>query len=116
MHRNSFADRDGPSGCVRGLPIGYKKVPKMTFFGHKRVLWLQSDETVWNKGGTSQGTSGVVPRNSFVGHRGPSRGIKGHTKGPMRPKRPFLAISGSGGYNLVEQCGIMVEQVIAHPW
>ena len=90
LHRNSFADRDGPSGGVRGLPIGYKKVPKMTFFGHKRVLWLQSDETVWNKGGTSQGTSGVVLRNSFVGHRGPSRGIKGHTKGPKRPKTFFF--------------------------
>ena len=52
-------------------------MPKMTFLGHKRVLWLQSDETVWNKGGKSQGTSGVVLRNSFVGHRGPSRCIKG---------------------------------------
>ena len=75
---------------VRGPPIGYTKLPKMTFLGHKRVLWLQSDETVWNKGGTSQGTSGVVLRNSFVGHRGPSRGIKGHTKGPKRPKTFFF--------------------------
>ena len=80
----------GPSRGVRGPPIGYTKVPKMTFLGHKRVLWLQSDKTVWNKGGTSQGTSGVVLRNSFVGHRGPSRGIKGHIKGPMRSKTSFF--------------------------
>ena len=116
MHWNSFAVPDGPSGGVRGPPIGYTKVPKKTFLGHKRVLWLKSGETVWNKGGTSQGTSGVVLFNSFVGHRGSSRGIKGHTKGPMRPKTFFLAISWSGGSNLVEQCGIRVEQVPAHPW
>ena len=91
MHQNSFADRDGPSGGVRGPPIGYTKVPKMTFLGHhERVLWLQSGETVWNKGGTSQGTTGVVLCNSFVGQRGPSRGIKGHIKGPMRSKTSFF--------------------------
>ena len=76
MHRNNFADWDGPSGGVRGPPIGYIKVPKMTFLGHKRVLWLQSGETVGNKGRTSQDTSGVVLCNSFVGQRRPSRGIK----------------------------------------
>ena len=65
--------------------------PKMTFMGHKQVLWLQYGETVWNKGdGTSQGTTGVVLCNSFVGQRGPSRGIKGHIKGPMRSKTSFF--------------------------
>ena len=89
----------------------------MTFMGHKQVLWLQYGETVWNKGdGTSQGTTGVVLCNSFVGQRGPSRSIKGHIKGPMRSKTSFLAISGSSGSNLVEQCGIRVEEVIEHPW
>ena len=63
----------------------------MTFMGHKQVLWLQYGETVWNKGdGTSKGTTGVVLCNSFVGQRGPSRGLKGHTKGPMRPKTSFF--------------------------
>ena len=112
MHWNSFADCDGPSGGVRGSPIGNTKVPKMTFLGHKGPCGYN----LVKQFGTSQGKSGVMLCNSFVGQRGPSRGLKGHTKGPMRPKRPFLAISGSGGYNLVEQCGIMVEQVIAHPW
>ena len=51
----------------------------MTFMGHKQVLWLQYGEIVWNMGdGTSQGTTVVVICNSFVGQRGPSRGIKGH--------------------------------------
>ena len=90
MHWNSFADYDGPSGGVRGSLIGNTKVPKMTFLGHKRVLRLKSGETVWNKGGTSQGTSIVVLCNSFVGQRGPSRGIKGHIKGPMRSKTSFF--------------------------
>ena len=54
-------------------------------------MWLQSGETVWNKGdGTSKGTTGVVLCNSFVGQRGPSRGIKGHIKGPMRSKTSFF--------------------------
>ena len=65
--------------------------PKMTCMGHMQVLWLQYGETVWNKGdGTSQGTTGVVLCNSFVGQRGPSRGIKGHIKGPMRSKTSFF--------------------------
>ena len=44
-------------------------------------------------------------------------GHPGASKGTSRgQKRPFLAISGSGGSDLVEQCGIRVEEVIAHPW
>ena len=63
----------------------------MTFMGHKQVLWLQYGEIVWNMGdGTSQGTTVVVICNSFVGQRGPSRGIKGHIKGPMRSKTSFF--------------------------
>ena len=49
--------------------------------------------------------------------------IGGHqeaSKGTQRvqwgQKRSFLAICWSGGSNLVEQCGIRVEQVPAHPW
>ena len=40
------------------------------FFGHKRVWWLQSGGTVWNKCGISHGTSGVMHWNRFWGNGG----------------------------------------------
>ena len=95
--------------------LDYQRAPKNDLNGHMQVLWLQYGETVWNKGdGTSQGTTGVVLCNSFVGQRGPSRGIKGHTKGPMRPKMFFFGHKWVCRFHTVEQYGIRVEQVIAH--
>ena len=82
MHRNSFADRDGPSGGVRGLPIGYTKVPKMTFLGHKRVLWLQSGETVWNKSGQIRGDA----LQQFCGSQGATQGRQRAHKGSNEAK------------------------------
>ena len=69
MHWNSFAGQGEPSGGARGPPKG-PKGQKTAFVGHKQVWWLQTDRTVWNKGGTSQGTSPVMHWNSFAGQGG----------------------------------------------
>ena len=89
MHWNSFAGQGGPSGCAKG-PLKDPKRPKTAFLGHKQVWWLQTGGTVWNKGGTSQGTSPVMHWNSFAGQGGPSGCAKGPLKDPKRPKTAFL--------------------------
>ena len=66
--------------CQRAL-----KASKTAFFGHKRIWSLQTGGTVWNKGGTSQGTSTVMHWNSFGGQGGPY----GCARGP--PKRSKTA-------------------------
>ena len=57
--------------CQRAAKQGPKQ-PKTAFFGHKRIWWFQTGGTVWNKGGTSQGTSLVMHWNRFGGQGGPS--------------------------------------------
>ena len=101
--------------CQRAAKQGPKQ-PKTAFFGQKRIWWFQTGGTVWNKGGTSQGTSPVMHWNRFSGQGGPSgcaRGLPNRVQNSQ--KRPFWAISGSGGSKLVEQSETRVEQVRAHP-
>ena len=76
-------------GVPEGLQRGPKR-PKTAFFGHKRIWSLQTGGTVWNKGGTSQGTSTVMHWNSFGGQGGPPDPI-------MAPQWPFWAILGPFG-------------------
>ena len=74
-----------------GVPEGSQKGPKRpktAFLGHKQIWWLQTDGTVWNKGGSSQGTSPVMHWNSFGGQGGPPDPI-------MAPQWPFWALLGS---------------------
>ena len=59
MHWNRFSGQGGPYGCARGPPKR-PKLPKTAFLGHKRVWWLQTGGTKWNKGGTRQGISLVI--------------------------------------------------------
>ena len=88
--------REGHVGVPEGSQKGPKR-PKTAFLGHKQIWWLQTDGTVWNKGGSSQGTSPVMHWNSFAGQGGPSRGTRGLPKGSKNgQKQPFSAISGSG--------------------
>ena len=72
--------REGFVGVPEGSQKGPKR-PKTAFLGHKQIWWLQTDGTVWNKGGSSQGTSPVMHWNSFAGQGGPSRGTRGLPKG-----------------------------------
>ena len=67
--------------CQRAAKQGPKQ-PKTAFFGQKRIWWFQTGGTVWNKGGTSQGTSGVMSWKYFTGQEFLSRGaIKGPQNG-----------------------------------
>ena len=115
MHWNRFS---GQAGCWGALKESQKgpKWPKMVLFlSHKRVWWLRTGRTVWNKGGTSQGTSGSMQWNCFSGQAallGPQKDTK---RAPNAQNGHFVAIRGSGGSELAEQCGIKVEQVGAHP-
>ena len=84
------------------------------FLSHKRVWWLRTGRTVWNKGGTSQGTSGSMQWNCFsvqAALLGPQKDTK---RAPNAQNGHFVAIRGSGGSELVEQCRVKVEQVPAH--
>ena len=70
---------------------------------------------MWNKGGTSRGTSRAMQWNLFSGQAallGPQKDTK---RAPNAQNGHFVAIRGSGGSELAEQCGIKVEQVGAHP-
>ena len=80
LHWKSFGVREGHVGVPEGSQKGPKR-PKTAFLGHKQIWWLQTDGTVWNKGGSSQGTSPVMHWNSFAGQGGPSRGTRGLPKG-----------------------------------
>merc|ERR1711884_989565 len=83
MNWNSFGGQ-GHLGVPEG-PLKDPKRPKTAFFGHKRIWSLQTGGTVWNKGGTSQGTSTLMHWNSFGGQGGPY----GCARGP--PKRSKTA-------------------------
>ena len=74
-----------PEGSQKG-----PKRPKTAFLGHKQIWWLQTDGTVWNKGGSSQGTSPVMHWNSFAGQGGPSRGTRGLPKGSKTAKNSLF--------------------------
>ena len=51
--------REGHVGVPEGSQKGPKR-PKTAFLGHKRIWWLQTGGTKWNKGGTRQGISLVM--------------------------------------------------------
>ena len=81
--------REGHVGVPEGSQKGPKR-PKTAFLGHKQIWWLQTDGTVWNKGGSSQGTSPVMHWNSFAGQGGPSRGTRGLPKGSKTAKNSLF--------------------------
>ena len=60
------------SGGALGGPKRTQNGPKWSFWCHKRVLWLWTDGTVWNKGGTSQGTSKAMQWSLCTGLEWPS--------------------------------------------
>ena len=62
---------------------------------------------MWNKGGTSQGTSGAMQWNRFSSQGGLMGGPNRTPKGPqMAQNCNFGAIRGCCGSGLAEQCGI----------
>ena len=66
----------------------------------------------WNKSGHIKGDA----LDPFFGSGGPLGGPSRAPEGPqMAQNGHFGAITGSVGSELVEQCGIKVEQVRAHP-
>ena len=89
MNWNSFAGQGEPSGGAGGPTKGPKR-PKTACLDHKQVWWLQNGGTVWNKGGTSQGTSLVLHWNRFGGQGGPYGCARGPPKRPKRPKTAFF--------------------------
>ena len=100
-----------PEGCQTG-----SKTAKNGLFRPKADLvvpnWWNSVEQGWNKSGHIPGVA-LEPfwgsgRAMWVCQRAPKRVQNGQ-------KQPFWAISRSGGSKLMEQCGIMVDQVRAHP-
>ena len=82
---------NGTVSLVRGGYWGPKRVPngpKWSFCSHKGVLWLRTGGTVWNIGGTSQGTSGAIQWNRFSGQGC----LWGATRSAYGPKMLFLAV------------------------
>ena len=81
-----------------GVPEGSQKGPKRpktAFLGHKQIWWLQTDGTVWNKGGSSQGTSPVMHWNRFWGQECHLGAPIGPQKGPkLEPPDPLMAQKG----------------------
>ena len=78
---------------VRGAFLGPQKDPKRApndpkwqFWNHKWVRWLWTGSRVWNKVGTSQGTSGVMHWNCFSGQGDLWRAQKGPQRTPNAPK------------------------------
>ena len=67
--------------------------------------WWNSVKQGWNKSEHIQGDAMEPFQRSGGPQKDPKRAPNGH----------FVAISGSGGYELAEQCGIKVEQVRTHP-
>ena len=86
------------SGGSIGAPKGHKKgpkCPKWSFCSHKGVLWLRTGGTVWNIGGTSQGTSPVMHWNRFWGQGCRWGAPIGPQKGPkLEPPDPLMAQKG----------------------
>ena len=80
-----------PAILARYMAKQGPKRPKTAFLGHKRVWWLQTGGTKWNKGGTSQGTSPVMHWNRFW-DQGCPWGAPGATRSAYGPKRLFLAV------------------------
>ena len=79
-----------PAILARYMAKQGPKRPKTAFLGHKRVWWLQTGGTKWNKGGTSQGTSTVMHWNSFGGQGGPYGCARGPPKRSKMAKTAFL--------------------------
>ena len=74
--------------------------------------WWNSVEQGWNKLGHTRGD--VLEPSPGSGMA--IGGLHKHSKWLKRAKNGhFVAISGSGGSKLVDQCGTRLEQVRAHP-